>query len=335
MPSRTIVMNRFQAVPPMNGAMVGGRSQAAHHHRHVLGFEVSADRALPPGEHSRVSSIRTRSAASAITVPQPRITSDSAWSEAWSSAALQREALERGARIPGERPRAYSARCRNGVRQRFDQVALVGEVAVDGADADLLRGRSRPSARRGAFLPITLRAAWITASRLQDGVGLAGPGGGGEWRFHRRLSFSLSLVRPIDEPGTQTESKFRIVTKRNRSSSSIIRTVKHRTPEQEDEMTDRQEYMDRRWIALALLHRAVRRGPRCIDRERRPADDRRVADLSQENLSWVVNASTSPSRLPARRPSRGPARPPPGVHRRPHPLRRGFAGRRFAESRPR
>ena len=42
--------------------------------------------------------------------------------------------------------------------------------------------------------------------------------------------------------------------------------------------------------AGAALRGAVRRRPRRLDRQRRAADDRRVAHFSQDNLSWVVNA---------------------------------------------
>ena len=62
-------------------------------------------------------------------------------------------------------------------------------------------------------------------------------------------------------------------------------------------MTDRQEYMDRRWIALALL---------CIAQFVVVLDASIVnvalptigesLTFSQENLSWVVNAYVSPSR---------------------------------------
>ena len=56
----------------------------------------------------------------------------------------------------------------------------------------------------------------------------------------------------------------------------------------------------------------------------------RALDFSQDDLSWVVNAYTLDlRRLPAaRRAHRRPARPPPGLHRRPHPLRRRLAARR-------
>ncbi len=103
-------------------------------------------------------------------------------------------------------------------------------------------------------------------------------------------------------------------------------------------MTDEREYMDKRWVALALLCMAqFVVDSRRLDRQRRAADDRRGPhvrpgqpflgrQLLRPHLRWLP----APRRAPRR-----PPRPPAGLHRRPPPLRRRLARRRLRRVRGR
>ena len=97
-------------------------------------------------------------------------------------------------------------------------------------------------------------------------------------------------------------------------------------------MTDRQEYMDKRWIALALLCIAqfVVVLDASITNVALPTIGESLG-ISQDNLSWVVSAYvlTFGGFLLLGRSPRRPARTPPGLHRRPDPVRGRVPGRRL------
>ena len=79
------------------------------------------------------------------------------------------------------------------------------------------------------------------------------------------------------------------------------------------------------------LRGAVRRRPRRVDRQRRPAQHRQGAPLLRAEPSMGrQRVCDRVRRLPAaRRPRRRPARPSPGLHRWPHGRGCRFAGRRI------
>src|SRR4051795_9994868 len=81
------------------------------------------------------------------------------------------------------------------------------------------------------------------------------------------------------------------------------------------------------------LHRPVRGGARRLDRQRRPADDRRGAEVHREQPALGRQCLRAHLRRlpPARRAARGPARATADLHVRAGALRAGLAGGRPGE----
>ncbi len=161
--------------------------------------------------------------------------------------------------------------------ERVDQVFLVREVAVDGADADA------GLARDVVHLRVEPVRCHQLPRRLDHGLAVAPRVGA----LDAGESF-CGWIHEIDWGPEQTEPRFRMVGFGTGTPVPIIRTNQ---TTKEQGMTDEREYMDKRWIALALLCMAqfVVVLDASIVNVALPTIGRDL-QFDQDSLSWVVNS---------------------------------------------